>query len=380
MLPGIYSQEIIYGTNQYVEYHPGTLPLILSVPHGGALTPAAIPDRTCPNVTTVTDAFTIETAKAIQQALFKSTGCYAHLVICNLKRTKLDCNRAIAEAACSNPAAETAWREYHAFIVQARNTIALSSDSDGLFIDLHGHGHPIPRIELGYRLTNADLELPDSELNLPKVLQKSSLRLLAQNNTRGYNHAQLLRGEFAFGTLLGNSSYPSVPSQQIPSPGINEPYFNGGYNTATHTCAHPDVTMNGWQMELNNTGIRNSAVNRTLFAEAFSKAMLLYVQTHFGQDWKICLPVSTTINPNTFESFINIFPNPGTILTPIQLTTPSLCKVSVFNLQGILIQAFSVNDTTPTFLNIPAEGIYIIHCTETATGKVYTQQIAVTGS
>ena len=44
-----------YGINQYTEYHPGTLPIIFSAPHGGPLTPANIPDRTCNSPTVVTD-------------------------------------------------------------------------------------------------------------------------------------------------------------------------------------------------------------------------------------------------------------------------------------------------------------------------------------
>lgn len=38
-------KEVRYSCNNYVEYHVGQSNVILSVPHGGSLKPAAIPDR-----------------------------------------------------------------------------------------------------------------------------------------------------------------------------------------------------------------------------------------------------------------------------------------------------------------------------------------------
>src|SRR5437763_3043066 len=94
-----YSQ-VIYGVNSYTEYHQGTLPMGISVPHGGSLTPTSIPDRTCNNTTTVTDSYTISLAKQIDTSLFNLTGKHPHLIYCNLKRTKIDCNRVIVEGEC----------------------------------------------------------------------------------------------------------------------------------------------------------------------------------------------------------------------------------------------------------------------------------------
>ncbi len=38
--------SVYYGRNKYVEYYPGNLPIILSVPHGGNMMPDEINDRT----------------------------------------------------------------------------------------------------------------------------------------------------------------------------------------------------------------------------------------------------------------------------------------------------------------------------------------------
>lgn len=47
-LPGV----SYFGRRDYVEYIPGELPVVLSVPHGGALTPTEISDRTSGTVVT----------------------------------------------------------------------------------------------------------------------------------------------------------------------------------------------------------------------------------------------------------------------------------------------------------------------------------------
>lgn len=89
------AQTILFGTDDYVEYQVGTLPIVISVPHGGGIEPANIPDRTCGNPTLVRDANTIEVGRAMSDSNFSRTGCYPHVVYCHLRRTKLDANRTI---------------------------------------------------------------------------------------------------------------------------------------------------------------------------------------------------------------------------------------------------------------------------------------------
>lgn len=113
--------QVIYGVNNYTEYDKGTLPIIISVPHGGSLTPSTIPDRTCNSPTLVTDGYTISLARQIDSSLFNLTGKHPHIIYCNLKRTKIDCNREIIEGACGNAEAIQAWNEFHNFIDTAES-------------------------------------------------------------------------------------------------------------------------------------------------------------------------------------------------------------------------------------------------------------------
>ena len=80
--------NIYYGRNKYIEFHPGSLPLIIAAPHGGDLIPLEIPDRTYG--TMVTDSYTKELTLAIKNAFLSKLGKTPYVIINNLKRTKFD--------------------------------------------------------------------------------------------------------------------------------------------------------------------------------------------------------------------------------------------------------------------------------------------------
>jgi hypothetical protein len=258
-----------FGSQNYVELVAGDFPVVISVPHGGAIAPAAIPDRTG---TTVTDSNTIDLGRSIADAFQSRTGRRPFLVISHLRRTKLDANREIVEAAQSNPTAIQAWTEYHAFIELAISTAA-SGSSRGFYIDLHGHGHPIQRLELGYLLSSPQLELTDAQLNAGSYSSSSSLRLAMPFTNSSF--AELLRGPTSLGGRLGSAT-PSVPSPDAKSPGA-DPYFEGGYSTERHTARLP-----GLQIESNFTGVRDTATNRTAFAGRLVTAIVGFLDEQLG--------------------------------------------------------------------------------------------------
>jgi hypothetical protein len=97
----------------YTEVQYGNMPLIISVPHGGAVDPSAIADRTCPNIVTGTDGRTIELTNAIDSVCKQDYNIQPYLVICHLKRTKIDQNREINEATCGNSSIVSIWNNYH---------------------------------------------------------------------------------------------------------------------------------------------------------------------------------------------------------------------------------------------------------------------------
>ena len=159
--------QTYFGADNYIEYQPGNIPLIISVPHGGRLEPGNVPDRDCDGCSYVMDTYTQELAREIRAAFVRQTGCYPHVIYNLLHRKKLDMNRSIVLATDSNTILDVYWNDYHGFVRGAKDSI-LRQHGRGLFIDLHGHGHTKQRIEYGYLLYESQLRETDSLMNTPE--------------------------------------------------------------------------------------------------------------------------------------------------------------------------------------------------------------------
>ncbi len=275
--PEYVAGETYFGTDEYIEYQPGDLPLIITAPHGGYLEPAEIPDRSGEGIVTVRDSRTQELARQMRDAFQARVGGIPHVVICRLSRKKLDANRNLAEGALGDPRAATAWNEWHTFIAAAKERVE-EDFGQGLYIDLHGHGHEIPRLELGYLLSSSDLGQSDEILNGSTYIIKSSVRTLV--NVSDSTFASIIRGPASFGTLIEDLGYPAVPSSQQPSPG-SDPYFTGGYNTRAHGSRTGGTLISGLQIECNYTGVRDTEQTRAAFSAAVAEAVEAFFDAHY---------------------------------------------------------------------------------------------------
>ena len=210
--PGVstYYQQTNGDSRQYIEYIPGNLPIIISAPHGGVKqsgqtiggtfypdNDSTLPDRNCG--TNERDDNTEILVREIQEEIFALTGCYAHVIINNLHRSKLDPNRSQTEATCGNANAADHWNAFHNFIDQASTSVE-TNWGKGLYIDLHGQSHSIPRIELGYNISNS--ELNNANLNASNITNKSTIRNLITSNLGGLSHEALVRGNESLGAKL----------------------------------------------------------------------------------------------------------------------------------------------------------------------------------
>ncbi len=277
-LPPGYQFEVgerYLGRHGYIEYIVGDVPIVVSAPHGGGLEPLELPDRSYG--TTGRDRNTRELARAVAKAVRLRTGRQIHLIISHLHRRKLDPNREVVEAAQGHPFAEWAWSEYHGFVDKATASVA-EQYGRGLYIDVHGHGHALQRLELGYLLSSTDLELPDSELSLSAFAEKSSLRELVAHSDSGL--AAIVRGPSSLGSLLADRGFPAVPSARFRHPG-GAPYYSGGYSTKRHG-SRDDGTVSALQLEANFDGVRDSASSHEAFGDALAAALDVFFRVHFG--------------------------------------------------------------------------------------------------
>lgn len=267
-----------FNAEEYVDFEAGNIPIILSVPHGGELKPSEIADRTCNDAVNVMDEFTIELSEAIM-AEFAKAGQKPYLIVNKMHRSKMDANRNRADATCGDTNAQAVWDLFHGEIETSRTEVNTKFQK-GLFIDLHGHGNPKQRVELGYLLFEDELALPDETLNSPVLLEVSSIQNLAKNNLSGLSHTNLLKGENAFGSLLNQAGFAAVPSSADPVPLVSDNYFSGGYITANYG-SYKGGTIDGIQVECNRAGLRETAANRQAFAVAFVSTVTAYLETHY---------------------------------------------------------------------------------------------------
>jgi hypothetical protein len=267
-----------FGRGEYIEYSAGELPIIITAPHGGILEPAEIPDRTYGE--TVRDVATEELAREIAAALEALAGARPHLIINRLRRTKLDANREIVEAAQGSRQAQRAWYEFHSFADAAKHA-AVTAHGRGFYIDLHGHGHAVQRLELGYLLTGAELRLSDAMLDDPVYENRSSVRTLSEQSAATF--VEVLRGPASLGSLLAAGGIPAVPSESQPAPAVGDPYFSGGYNTERHGSSGGGE-ISGVQIEAHFSGIRDTPANRRAFASALASVLESYLAAHAAID------------------------------------------------------------------------------------------------
>ncbi len=265
---------ISISVDAYTKVQYGNMPLIISAPHGGTLNPAGIPDRACPGITTVTDLNTSSLLLIIDSIAKADHHIQPSWVYTDLSRLKLDENRPIDEATCSNPVIYTFWNNYHNSIDSCIKKL-LTRYPACIFIDLHGHGHAIQRCELGYLFTATQLRNPTG------LSYNGSSLFNGMSIFGGKTIQQMLTGSTAFGTYLAGAGFPAVPSATDPAPASGDPYFDGGYNTSYFTGSiYPKVI--GWQIESNYTGLRDNYADRVAYAKAFMNSVITYFNVNMN--------------------------------------------------------------------------------------------------
>lgn len=370
--------QTYFDTNQYIEYQPGNIPLIIIVPHGGYLEPASIPDRNCTGCSYIRDAYTQELGRILAQVVADNislTGvCRPHLIINRLHRKKLDANRALITAADGAPQAEAAWYVFHNFIEAARDT-SLHYHSRALVIDLHGHGHTIQRLELGYLLSSSTLRQADSLLD---SLTNSSISgfIPTQPNTTLSN---FIRGNTSLAAEIEqNSTLTAVPSPSTPAPLVGEPYFQGGYNTQRYGSRNGG-NLDAIQIECHQ-GMRFDSTIRTNRGWDLGVALFRYLETNYAFSRTNNPPVGQHANCFTIVNTTKIkqdwspllYPNPSHDYVQVTHNNYPL-EVYLYNNMGQLLhqQTLENGQERLSLRKVPTGSYYLK--IEDPIGQQYTQ-------
>ncbi|HSK21258.1 MAG TPA: hypothetical protein VK912_19035 [Longimicrobiales bacterium] len=258
------------GTDGLVEMTVGDLPVIVTAPHGGTLTPAAVPVRTDGGAP---DAYTADVASAIVDA-FASQTSRPTVLVSHLIRDMMDVDRALPGPPV-HPVARRTWREYHALLAAARVRLE-DGNVRGLIVDVHGHDTGDDAVQLGYLLTPGDLTESDFTLNGSAYMLKSSIRDAARGEV---SFARVVRGERSLGGVLDEAGYASVPSPARAAPDGAD-YLAGTFTTARYGSRDGSlVSAVSLQLPL---PVRAPGPQRSAFAMAFATALDAFFDDNIG--------------------------------------------------------------------------------------------------
>lgn len=234
----------------YIEVYDGSIPVIITCPHGGNIRTLSIDNRDCDTYVCSADLNTIDIGIRIREYLDNTP----YLIINNLHRTEIDVNRSIVEA-CNDKECELYYNSFHN---QIENTIKLFENTPILLIDIHGQAHDHGFIELGYNISSSDYA---HNIN---YIPNSSV-----NNYCSKDLETIIRGKYSLGYYY-DKYYDVSPSPKNPIPPI--PYFNGGYIIETYSKYKNVVAI---QIEIPYK-IRKDAKSRDEFAKNTAKIIKSY--------------------------------------------------------------------------------------------------------
>lgn len=204
-----------------VSVQKGTLPIIVSAPHGGKTTLPGVPERLGKDVkmfATVRDANTDLLAETFVAAIEKQLDGKVWFVIARCERKYVDFNRP-REGAYENEKAKPAYDAYHAALDAACKGVK-EKHGAGLLLDIHGQGSFEGQICRGTQ-------------------NGKSVSLLVQRHGR-----VALTGKNSVLGQMERAGYKIMPACDAAEDAKEEAKFNGGFmvqNYGSHTGYGIDV-------------------------------------------------------------------------------------------------------------------------------------------
>lgn len=272
--------EVVSDSQGFIQYRVGNTPVIITVPHDGTLTPSSMSDRTGD----VTRA--LNTRKVAEQfAVFfnsNSNGLFPHIIYNNISRSKLDPDANLMDAAQNNSYAALSYSTYHSYLQTAIDSVEAHFDV-GLLLNLVEHDNATQQFELGYLLSENDLNLSDSELN-NDYSGFSSIDQLSSVSAASF--AEVLRGYSSFGNFLFSASYNGSSYQVVPTlDNPNAPsggYSSGGFTLTTYSKERWGK-INAIEVATPYSGFRDNANNYRAVGVVLEEATKLFYQEQVGQ-------------------------------------------------------------------------------------------------
>jgi hypothetical protein len=146
------TRTVFYTKTKHVSRHRGTLPVLLTCPHGGSESIANVKERTDANTPSSctgankfrngTDRHTAEITKRIAQRMYEAYGESPYVVVAEFSRKFIDANRPSSNSntncAFVDKDARKNYDEYHKWVRRYVNHILANNNNNGFLFDVHG--------------------------------------------------------------------------------------------------------------------------------------------------------------------------------------------------------------------------------------------------
>jgi N-formylglutamate amidohydrolase len=222
---------------KFITIETGTIPVIISAPHGGTLKLDGVPERqggdTIAQFTTVRDVNTDLLAKHLAAALEKRLGSKPFLVVAHFSRKYVDANRP-GTGAYESPGAKPVYEAYHEALAKACKKVK-EKHGAGLLIDVHGQAVQRDAIFRG-------------------TLNGKSTKLLTERFG-----PQAITGPFGFQGMLEARGYTILP---LAKSNEKETKFTGGYIVQTYG-SHTGYGIDAIQLEFGGNYSNRNQLEKT---------------------------------------------------------------------------------------------------------------------
>ena len=225
----------------------GSLPILLTVPHGGLEGIPGVPMRS--RGTTMTDSYTIELTEALARHLETALSGQPYIVAARFSRKYIDANRAESEA-FDSPHAKPAYDAYHNRIRLSISQIKERFSQGALLLDIHGQSGDPGVVHRGTQ-------------------NGATVAALLRN----HGPAALTGPDSILGAVLGRGYKVFPPNTPLGNPPEDRRY-NGGYTVRTYGSGKPDG-LDAMQIEIGRD-LRTD----TRFIAALGEAIVVFYKTY----------------------------------------------------------------------------------------------------
>ena len=257
-----------FGADNYTEYIPGNLPIIIVAPHGGSLEPVYLPmvlDRG-------RDGGSFQSSLMLIDSMIQYTdGCRPHIIINHLHPRLFVGTGTMFGSAGFHPEVQQAWSDYHNFIEIAKTNVT-NDWGAGHYFEMHTTGRDRNQIGLGINAST----LNETDAVLATKASSSTVKNLC--TVGGADFLEVIKGPNCLGSLLQDANRNSSPSYDDPQPA--DPFFYAGKNTWRHGSNDAGV-IDATHVE-SHWGYINVSAERPQYSGDLAASMITFMETFYG--------------------------------------------------------------------------------------------------